>query len=298
MPEMSKQDPAYIAEMLRQKSQDDPKEIAIRDKIRAWVLQGKWPEIFDTIRQHQIDHLKEAAAHIQDDAFVHDVTQTVLKDIAELVQSKIVEGGELLERIPKGSPAIIVTNHFGAYKLLGISPKNDVGIDIPGYEAMYPYPMYFAAMSPVAEKIGDGLYYASNDFPGVFGDIHRKAGFIHVPALAESKTTALIEQTREAITKLSNSAIVSFPEGTTSGKPSGRGPWNLEPFKTGAYVIAAELGMYIVPVAQYFDPQEGYKLKVLEPFIPEKGNKEGYQQYADKNKREMQSWLDQCQRSN
>ncbi len=292
---MNREDPKYQTELLKQKSQDDPKEIAIREKVRAAVLREDWArDAFATIRQQQIDYLKEAIANIQNETYVHDLTQAVLSNISKEVKSKVVEGEELLAEVPTGHPAIIVTNHFGAYKLLGISPKKDVGVDIPGYDAMYPYLMYFAALKPVAGKIGDNLYYASNDFPGVFGDVHRKAGFIHVPPVAENKTLDLIEQNRMAISKRPNSAIVSFPEGTTSGKPSSRGPYDLEPFRTGAYVIAAELGMYIVPVAQYFNPEEGYELKVIQPFIPEKGEKEVYQQHADQNRGEIQAWLDRC----
>jgi hypothetical protein len=293
---MSRTDPAYQERVLGQKGQNDPKEIAIREKIRSAVLRENWARAaFDDIRDMQIEFLRAAARNIGDPNFVHDEAQAVLGEIAQELHSEIIEGKELLASIPKGSPAIIATNHFGAYKLLGISPKDDVGVDIPGYDAMYPYLMYFAALKPVAEAIGDELYYASNDFPGVFGQIHSAAGFIHVPALAESKTAALIDQTRTALERRPHAAIVNFPEGTTSGKPSGRGPYDLEPYKTGGYVVAAELGMHVIPVAQYFDPVHGYHLKVFQPFIPAKGTKESYAAMAERNQSESQAWFDQLQ---
>lgn len=286
-------DPKYQEMVLKQKSQDDPKEVAIRNKIRDLVLQEPWArESFENIHQMQIEFLRTAAQNIANRDFVHDEAQAVLGEIAEEVRSEIVEGKELLSKIPKGSPVIIATNHFGAYKLLGIDPKKDIGVDIPGYDSMYPYLMYFAALKPVTDALGDNLYYSSNDFPGVFGEIHSAAGFIHVPALAESKTGALIEQTRLALEKHPNAGIVIFPEGTTSGKPSGNGPYHQEPYKTGGYVVAAELGVHILPIAQYFDPQKGYQLKVFEPFIPEKGTKESFAAYAEKNRAEIQTWFD------
>ena len=289
----TRNDPEYIARVLDQKSQNDPKEIAIREKIENLVMQEAWAkDAFLKIQERQIAYLRDAVAHREDTEYVHDRTQEVLKEIAVLVKSKIVEGGELLEGVPVGSPALIATNHFGAYKLLGIDPKEDVGVDMGEYRAMYPYPMYFAALAPVAERLRDGLYYASNDFPGVFGEIHTAAGFIHVPALAESKTAALIEQTKEAIAKRPHTAIVNYPEGTTSGKPTGGGPYDLNAFKTGAYVIASQLDMPVVPVAQYFDPHEGFKLKVFKPFIPEKTDKAGYEAYAHHDQIAMQQWLD------
>lgn len=288
------QDETYQREVLKQKffGHNDLKENIIREKIREVVLKENWArEAFTKIREQQIDYLKEAAANIENSEYIHNLTQKVISEISKKVKSKIVEGEELLDKMPTGSPALIVTNHFGAYKLLAINPKKDIGIEIGGFETMYPYPMYFAALEPVTETLGDNIYYASNDFPGIFGEIHRKAGFIHVSPFSENKIADLIEQNREAITTRRNSVIVSFPEGTTSGKPSGRGPYDLEPFKTGAYVIAAELGIHVIPVAQYFNPEKGYELKVMEPFIPEKSGKEDYRKYAEKNRSEMQDWL-------
>jgi hypothetical protein len=285
--------PEYIARILDQKSQSDPKELAIREKIAAQVLQEDWVRSsFSEIRLRQIDYLKDMVAHAGNIEYVHATTQEFLKEIAERTRANIVEGIELLAAIPQGSPVLIATNHFGAYKLCGVSPKDDIGVAIPGYESMYPYPMYFAPLSPVAEALGDNLYYASNDFPGVFGQIHSDAGFIHVPALAESKTAALVDQAGAAIAKHRNAAIVNYPEGTTSGKPTGLGPYDLNPFKTGAYVIASQLNIHIVPVAQYFSPHKGFELKVFEPFIPGKTDRSGYEAYAQKNHTEMQVWLD------
>lgn len=291
---INKDDSEYQANILKQKLPNDPKEEAIREKVRASVLRLDWAiDAFAKIRQQQTDYLKESVKNIENETYVHDLTQKILRTISKEVKSKIVEGEELIDAVPKGRPALIATNHFGAYKLLGISPKKDVGVDIPSYDTMYPYLMYFAALDPVARKLGNNLYYTSNDFPGIFGDIHRKAGFIHVPPTTESKTGYLINQTRRAIEKRMNSAIVCFPEGTTSGKPSGRGPYDLEPFKTGGYVVAAELCMHVVPVAQFFNPQGGYELKIMRPFIPEKGGKEIYKNYAEENRKDMQKWLDQ-----
>ena len=294
MEHMNKRDdPEYVTRILDQKSQSDPKEIAIREKIQALVFAEQWAkDAFVVIRDRQINYLKDAVAHREDPRYIHDLTQRALEEVAGLVKTKIVEGAELLEKIPSGSPVLIATNHFGAYKLLGVDPKEDIGVDIPGYRAMYPYLMYFAALRPVAERLQDGLYYASNDFPGVFGEIHTSAGFIHVPALAESKTAALIEQTKAAIAKRRNAAIVNYPEGTTSGKPTGGSPYELNPFKTGAYVIASDLGMHVIAVAQYFDPHGGFELKVFEPFVPEKTDRAGYEAYAQRDHARMQKWLE------
>jgi len=184
------------------------------------------------------------------------------------------------------------------YKLAGIDPKKELGIDISNYNFMYPSPMYFAGLSPVAEAIGDNLSYVSDDFPDIFGEIHRESGFIHVPPpniQNINRTEALLEQTKNALIARPNTGIVNYPEGGTSGKYSGLGPYDLDPFKTGGYVIASKLGIRIIPVAQYFDPNKGLQLKVFPSYIPEISEKEGYEKKAKKDRERMQEWFNKLQ---
>ncbi|MBI5645146.1 1-acyl-sn-glycerol-3-phosphate acyltransferase [Candidatus Kaiserbacteria bacterium] len=296
--QLNRNDPSYINAVVKKKSQTDPKETAIREKIEKNVLGEQWAqEAFAGIQREQISYLRDSVDHVSNPDYVHERTQTVLREIAMRLRSKIVEGQELLQTLPKGTPVLIATNHFGAYKLTATDPRADIGVDIPNYDAMYPYPMYFAALHPVSSVLGDNLYYVSEDFPRVFGQIHSAAGFIHVPPasleIPGGRTAFLLKQTAEALGKHSNAAIVNFPEGGTSGKYSGLGPYDLDPFKTGGYVIAANLGVHIVPVAQFFDKHEGIQLKVLRPFIPPISEKEAYEHMAESNRMEMQLWLDQ-----
>jgi hypothetical protein len=302
MKQLDRTDPAYLDAVVKKKSQDDPKEAAIRQKIEACMLQENWSrEALQNVRDVQKTYLSNAVAHVSDGSYVHDTTQRTIEEISGLLRSNIAEGRELLETIPSGGPVLIVTNHFGAYKLAGLRPREDLGVDIPNYDAIYPYPMYFAALYPVADAIGDSLYYASEDFPLVFGDIHRKAGFVHVPPASipveGGRTSYLVDETRNVIQQHPNAAIVNFPEGGTSGKYSGLGPYDLDPFKTGAYVIAQQLGIHIVPVAQYFDPHDGFRLKVLKPFVPHAESKEEFEDLAEQNRAEMQEWFDRQQQS-
>lgn len=300
MKELNRRDSAYLDAVVKKKSQIDQKETAIRAKIERCMTQEIWSQgALVRVRDLQKSYLADAIAHVSDESYVHDQTQGTLAEISELLQSKIVAGEEFLKEIPKGAPVLIATNHFGAYKLTGIRPKEDLGVDIPNYDAMYPYPMYFAALHPVAESLGDNLYYASEDFPLVFGEIHTKAGFVHIPPasvqLEGGRTAFLINETREVVRKHPNAAIVNFPEGGTSGKYSGLGPYDLDPFKTGAYVIAGALGIHVVPVAQYFDPKNGFVLKVLKPFVPPTAGKEELEKIAENNRSEMQQWFNEKQ---
>src|SRR3989344_495025 len=104
---IDRNDPRYLSELLKQKSQNDPKEIAIREKVRAVMLKENWAKYaFEKVRQQQIDYIKDAVANIQNDAYVHDLTQKNLREISEEMKSKIVEGKHLLDKVPKQHPAI------------------------------------------------------------------------------------------------------------------------------------------------------------------------------------------------
>jgi hypothetical protein len=291
--------PEYVAAVVAKKPKgNDPKEIDIREKIRKEVEASDWAGAsFEKIRRDQIEYLREMFAHIlaDDTSFIHARTQAFLHEIATELRAHIVEGEELLGRVPKGTNVLLMTNHLGLYKLSGINPQEELGVDIPGYDFMYPSPLYFGGLQPVAEKMGNHLSYVSDDFPAEFGTVHRKSGFVHVPPASKvtaGRTEILLNQTKAVLENNQGTTLVNFPEGGTSGKYSGLGPYSLDPFKTGGYVIAAELGLPVVIVGQYFHPQEGLQLRVFPPYTPEQTDKAGYEAYAKQDQERMQEWLD------
>ena len=291
--------PEYIEAVVRKKPHiDDPKDQRIQRIIRDKFLQEQWAEeAFTRIRDEQIAYMRDAAHHAEDPDYIHNITQETLHRLSGELRSRIEEGAEHLEGLHK-QPVIIATNHLGTYKLNGINPQSDLGDDIEKYsqyDFMYPYPLYFAALSPVAEELGDNLSYASDDFPGVYGRIHTNAGFVHVPPPGASETgrmEAIKEQTAELFVKMPNTVLVTFPEGGTSGKYNEAGPYDLLPFKTGTYVTAAQLEIPVLMVAQYFDPQNGMRLKIFPPEYPKSDfTREDFQSLASRQQAEMQTWL-------
>jgi hypothetical protein len=291
--------PEYIKAVVDKKPHiDDPKDIRIRQLIEERFLQEDWARAaFDSIRQEQIEYLRNVTARVDEPEYVDGVTQDTLKRISTELHSTVEEGSEHLAGLPKGKPVLIMTNHLGTYKLTGINPQRELGegVDIyDGYDFMYPYPLYFAALNPVAEALGDKLSYSSDDFPGVYGKVHTEAGFVHVPPasiVTSGRTEALIKQTGGIIKNQPNTALVNFPEGGTSGKYNEAGPYDLLDFKTGGYVVAAELGMTVLPVAQFFDPHEGMRLKVFPPMNVATTTREQYHDLASQTQAEMQGWL-------
>lgn len=280
---------------------DDPNEDRIVGVIRDKLLSTVWAK--NAIKQTadiQLAHLKASLKHIDDPQFIHDNTQKVLAELARVTNSKIVEGKEYVESLPKGRPILLLTNHLGVYKLNSWpidELREKTGLTGPVQPLFYPFPFYFAAVYPIAKELNDNLYIASFEYPGQLGKILRAAGSIEVPpedTLSEgkSRTEVLIDSTRRFIETHPNAVIVSFPEGGTTGKRNEGSPYDLEKFHTGSYVIARELGLTILPVAQYFNPESGLELRVFWPVkLPTNANNDDLEKAANQNWQEELAWV-------
>jgi 1-acyl-sn-glycerol-3-phosphate acyltransferase len=125
----------------------------------------------------------------------------------------VVEG---MEHLRRPGPLVVVSNHqswFDVFSLATIMPK----------------PFRF-----VAKRELGGI--------PVFGPAWRAAGHISVDRSDRTGAIRSLEQAARLV-RAEGAALVVFPEGTRS--PDGR----LLPFKKGPFVLAAESGIDIVPVA-------------------------------------------------
>ena len=303
---IDRNDPRYVKAVIEQwPKPEDPKEQMIVSKIKRELFSTEWAKYtFDRLRRMQVYHMKDLLSHLQDPQYIHDRTQELLVQIAEVVNSKIVEGEKNIDSLHKEKGLLIATNHLGSYKLNSLNPVElrGMGIDGPTLPIYYPFPLYFASMSPVAEKLECNLYEASFEYPGRIGEIYGATGSIEVPPPIQNesgeklkRTEILINSTKLLLNKHPNAAIVSFPEGGTTGKRNGKGPYDMEPFRSGSFVIAAEAGIPVLPVAQYFNPDRGFELNVFSPVFPEAGkSEEYYKEIAKISSDQMQIWLDKC----
>lgn len=299
-PTTSKNDPKYIDATIRQlPSLDDPRERRIIEVMKDKILSSPASaDTFKRLKQVVIDNWQDAFSHLDDPDYVHDVTQKGLAEAAEVAKSTIVSGEENLKELKKKSPVMIVSNHLGTFKLISMNPEElkERGIDHKVPNIYYPYLTYYMPFYPAAEVLEDNVYEASFEEPAKLGELFRAAGSIDVPPpeVILERTSALARWTRELIDKHHNAALVVFPEGGTTGKRSGGAIYDLAEFKTGAFVIAAQVGISILPIAQYFNTdRSGFDLAVFEPFSLEPDKpKEYYQEAASKVGQEMQAWLD------
>lgn len=270
----------------------DVDEVRIVELMRKTLLSTEWAKSkFKDVRQVLITYFKEVLGQIGSPDKIHEMTQNTIKTIAELTNSRIVSGTEHLYGLPKRQPVLAVVNHLGAYKLVGIKPE-ELGLDLPGMDVIHPFPLYYAPLHPVGQVLGDNLYEAHVQLPEPLHAIQKAAGLIIVPPKTGGLLDDLLGQTRELIASHPNSLTTVFPEGGTSGKRNMGGPYDLDSFKTGAFVIAANLGIPVLPVCQYFNPEKGFEMGILESIrMPGDAPRERFTEIANQTQQKMQNWL-------
>lgn len=282
------------------KHQPDPKDTDDRrivNLIKRELAPTSWArQTLVDIRGMLVNYYRDSLQQLSDPGAIHDRTQRLLSDIAKRAETKIVYGEEHLESLPRQSPVFLLTNHLGAYKLANVDPLEDLGIDI-GLRSMHALPLFHASSKVVADVLGNNLYIAAYEFPGVIGEIQKSADGVIVPLEGTGRIDYLVEETRRLIQRHPNSALSVLPEGGTSGKRNGGGPYDLEPFRKGVFAIAHKVGCPLIPVVQYFNPNSGFELAILPriemtPPADIEGAKEYFAQLANKTRADMQAWLD------
>lgn len=271
---------------------DDPLEQRIRGLIRDQVYStALGREMFAKVGQAQLAYFRDGLAHLGDPGLIHDRTQALLREIAKVTNAQIVYGKENLAKVPKGTPIFAEVNHFSAYKLVAIDQK-DLGLNLLEIDEVFPYPLFYSSLVPVAESLGDDLYMAQLEYPSPLLEVQQGAGLLLVP-LERGEFETVLQRSRDHIGKYPHSVTVLFPEGGTSGKRNNGGPYDTIEFHSGSFAIAAKLGIPVFPVAQYFNPDRGFEVAVFGPVkLDPNGSRDYFNEMASNARQEMQAWLD------
>lgn len=283
----------------------DPLEGRIRGIIRELVESNHFgANAMATARELQKAYFIKSLSNLSHPEEIYRDTQELLEKIASLTNSRIVEGMEILDRLQTRKPVFVILNHFGINKLTTLQPQelrleqNEVQtIDGKSVKEIYPFSMYYAAMYPIAEKLGVDLSEAHLKLPGQkLTALQEAAGLIVIPE-EKGQFDVIKRRTLNLINARSNVAMVIFPEGETSGKRTVAGPFDTVPFHSGVWGIATELikeGL-TVPVLtayQYWNPESGFEVGVVNIDIPKPNTtKDEQKSLAEKSRRIMQQAL-------
>jgi hypothetical protein len=190
--------------------------------------------------------------------------EELLGSLADMTNAQVKYGHENVERLRDSSAVIVASNHLGIGQVGGVDNRNRT-FDFPGDEIeAFPLgmlPGYIISriltgrvqMDIRKEEIGD-LGIIRRKLLGIFVSDSPKGGGTDALIRDINGTCALEQQT-----------FLLFPEGRTSGWANNGGPYDLDAFKAGTFVIGCKTGIPILPVCQYFDPHRGLDLLVLPP---------------------------------
>lgn len=281
-------------------SRNEPLEVRIRGLIEDQAYSTDLGRrMFGDARHILVDYFRESLANAGNPELIHDKTQEALKQLAGTTNARIVSGEDKLESLPKGAPIFALVNHYSGYKLMDIE-QSDFGVDFEGMDYVVPFPFFYSSLIPAAEKLGDNLYDAHLAMPDVFGRIQEESGLLVIPT-ENNAYVDIKRKTKEIIDKTPNALIAIFPEGESSGKRNNGGPYDLVKFHGGSIAIAYELGIPVIPICQYFNPESGFEVGILDSIrfdnVPESSDKDARKEYfagkAEEARSKMQSWLDQ-----
>jgi hypothetical protein len=188
----------------------------------------------------------------------------LLGSLADMTNAHIKYGHENVARL-KDSPAVIVaSNHLGIGQVGGVDNRNRT-FDFPGDE-IEAFPLGMLPGYVISDFLTGKIQMdIRKKEVGDLGMIRGKLlGIFVSDSLQGGGTNALIRDINRACA-LEQQTFLLFPEGRTSGWANNGGPYDLDAFKAGTFVIGCKTGIPILPVCQYFDPHRGLDLLVLPP---------------------------------
>lgn len=283
-----------MKKIFRKRDQSNHKEEAIHLWTEKIVLQENWARnAFEQVTSLQLIAMKSIIKNIDDHEVIYKISKQTFEEVSKQWKTHFAdkESEDAIKNLSKDKSILITTNHLGLYHLCGIETK-EVGIEIEGYQYMFPFWGYIAGLYPISKIVNQDLSLVSAKFPGIFHEIHTSAGFIHVPPKNESG--GAVEEIKKQISNKSKASYVYFPEGITSGKQNESDPYHLAPFKKGAYAIAHDLQLTRVLAAQFFHPKNGLEIKVLDVknIACSENSFEVCSEFALSDHSIMQKWLD------
>ncbi len=257
--------------IIRQPSSSDPAEQRIRAVLEQELLSTSWAKKAINTSRKLLSRFMSNSVHIleekaSDNRGIRQNYEDLLDTLNKTLKTNVKDGRQYLDGL-KGSPVILITNHLGTTKLARFREDEVArGLEIE------PFPIRHCAFKQISDALGYQIYEAAVELPGKLLEVQKACGVVTIPSSGEGRTEVLINKVKEVINTEPNALLVMYPEGGTTGKRNGGGPYDLEQFHKGAIVTAKDLSIPILPVVQYFNPNGGLELYVLPPVTVQKLN--------------------------
>lgn len=280
--------------LARQPTINDPFEIEIRKKLEAYYSSETSRSVISTLRDEQRKFFSFAFDNIESPDKVRKKYKDLLGKLTLIGNAKILSGVDRLQGL-EGKHYIIITNHLGIAKLTRISNHDRVfPVDLDEFEA---FPSRHASLMPIADKLDANLYETATELPGKLLDIQKACEVLTIPPSGSGRTEILIKEVSSIRQRGSKSLIVMYPEGGTSGKKNQAGPYDLDGFHRGSFVVAMKAGVDILPVCQYFNPKGSFDLHILDLIPHQEIGLENLPNVMDRAKASMQEKLESSQQN-
>lgn len=274
----------------RQPKPEDPLEIRIRQKLDK-ILVADWARsTVGELREIQSDFLEFALRNSDKPESILRSYRKLLPQIARKLKTEITSGQNYLRDLQGKRGVIVVVNHLGTAKLTRI-PTETFGLDI-SLKEIEPFLVRHAPISKISDSLGSNLFETAIELPPPFLEIQKACKVITVSPEGTGRTKRLVEDVRHLVSGEPSSVIVMYPEGGTSGKRNTGSIYDLDQFHSGAFVVAQELSLPVLPVCQYLNPEKGLELHLLEPFYVQDGDLAKIGEITQKTKVDMQAKLD------
>lgn len=277
------------ARIARQSTNKDPQELRIRNELEKLITTSWSKEVMKKTKEEQENFFKFSFSHLQKPQEILRRHRKLLAKLNKISGTRIVAGEEYLDKLKNERGIIIVTNHFGIAKLTRID-NSEGRFPIP-IEVFEPFPLRYASLFLVSERLDGNLYETAIELPGALNKIQEACGTLTIPPVGEKRTETLIEKVEKLVEKDSRAVMVMYPEGGTTGKRNNGGPYDLGKFHSGAFVVSAKTRTPILPVCQAFNPEKGFEVKILEPIFLEEEDLGKISDIMETTKASMQSRL-------
>lgn len=272
--------------LIGQPNKDDPKEKAIREKLDL-LNNTEWSKsFFEIVKNKQVEFFRNSINKIPSTLSVRNIYLDLVEEISSKGKTEIKSGISNLLEIHSG-PLIVITNHLGTAKITRVN-TSDLNTSNSQLEEIEPFPIRVAPIYLISEKLSMSIHECAIELPDPFLDVQTKSGVLTIPARGEGRTELLQTKVQSMIESDDKSIIVMYPEGGTSGKRNSGGPYDLDVFHTGSFVIAKNLGLPILPVFQSFDSSDGFRLDILKQIMPNELNSLNIKMVSEDTRSKMQ----------